>query len=87
MEYRLKPRRFHAAQWDPNNPGPVTELLNRHHIHWNTYPNGMLVLDPKRDGIGVDPTDWVVIDQGFPMSLTDSLFHEQYEPALSSEES
>lgn len=81
MEYRLRPRRVHAAQWDPRNPEPVTELLNRHHIQWDTFSDGGLCVDPDYDGIGVHPTDWVVIDKNCPMALTDALFREQYEPA------
>lgn len=81
MEYRLKPLSAHAAQWDPHNPGPVTDLLDRHHIWWNTYRDGMLTIDPKSDAIGVHPTDWVVIDKDGVEALTDARFHARYEPA------
>lgn len=80
MEYHYKPRKVEAGQWDPNNPGPVTELMDRHHIHWETYHDGLLVIDPKRAGIGVHPADWVVIDEGCPVTYPDALFHHWFAP-------
>ncbi|GAA0972815.1 hypothetical protein Q7689_00480 [Nocardiopsis tropica] len=79
MEYRLKPRAVHAAQWNPRNPGPMTDLLTRHRLQWNTYRDGGLCVDPDHDGIGVHPTDWVVIDEDGPEAFTNARFHARHE--------
>lgn len=77
--YYTRPRPVEAAQWSPDLPGDVISLLINHGIDWETYPGGLLCIDPKSDGIRVEDTNWIVIDDAGVEVFPDTRFRELFE--------
>lgn len=81
MEYRIKPRKVHAAQWDPKKPGDVIGMLANHGIACERTDDDLFV-DTPTGGDGLDPTDWVVIDGDEVDLYSDARFRARFEARI-----
>lgn len=78
MEYRYKPRKVAAAQWDPDRPGGVIGLLANHNTDSRREGDQLVFHDGYRE-TATDPTDWVVIDENEVYVYSDARFRNLFE--------